>query len=127
MGKTIMNDMITERLRDDIQTSASMTIEATGVALMTFTIGSIRNDAVRDAFERTARRRAAATERTNPDIILERVKRMDDQNPGSPIMEKRRITTATGDGRNSSSPIRREASSHMISQNAMAAARLALS
>lgn len=122
-----MNETSTERLRDDIHTSKRITIDATGVARIIFTSGSIRIFAVRDRCAMTASADADATEMTKPSIIRRSVKRTDDQNSGRRTISDKREITQTGDGRNSSSPIAREASSHTISQNAIAPAFLALS
>ncbi len=121
-----MNEMITERLREGIHTRIRMTTEATGVALTTFTKGSMRASAAFETWEITAKSVAAARERIKPDVILKTVKRIDDQKDERKTNSDSRLMTLSGDGRNSSSPIKREATSQIISQKAMAQAFLAL-
>ena len=97
-----------------------MITEATGVALTIFTIGSERNLTGLDTDERTARAAARKSESRKPDIIRINVNTTVDQKEGSDRFIPRLCRTRTGDGRKSSSPIKREAHSHTATQKRMA-------
>ena len=114
--------MRAERFLDDTHTSASMTMEATGVALTILTSGSIsmRNQTKDD--ESHAAARATASDSMNPIRILESVKAADIQNWDSCTSETSLSATLKGEGRKRSSPIMMEAIHQIAIQNTIAAA-----
>ena len=98
-GKTIRNEIKTDKFLDGIQIRHKIINEATGVAFMTMINGSISTSTAKKAQESAARTVPRSRARENPRMILPKLNATDFQKSDSTISSVSLFITETGDAR----------------------------